>query len=79
MNTKIKQQNTLAYILTKEVRESTSLISGRKLQLTLENKILLYKSIMKTICTHGMQIRGTAAKSYLEILQRLQNKVIISA
>lgn len=49
---------------------------GRQSQLTLENKLLLYKVILKPIWSYGIQLWGTASNSNLEILQRFQNKVL---
>lgn len=49
---------------------------GRKSRLSLENKLLLYKSILKPVWTYGIQLWGTASNSNIEILQRFQNKVI---
>jgi hypothetical protein len=49
---------------------------GRKSQLSLENKILLYKAILKPIWTYGIQLWGTASHSNIEIIQRFQNKVL---
>ncbi|CAG5014895.1 unnamed protein product [Parnassius apollo] len=49
---------------------------GRKSQLSLENKILLYKAILKPIWTYGIQLWGTASHSNIEILQRFQNKAL---
>lgn len=49
---------------------------GRKSQLSTENKLLLYKTIIKPIWTYGIQLWGSAADSNLEILQRFQNKVL---
>jgi hypothetical protein len=49
---------------------------GRKSELTTENKILVYKSILKQIWTYGVPLWETASKSNTEILQRLQNKVL---
>lgn len=49
---------------------------GRKSKLSLENKILLYKAILKPIWTYGIQLWGTASKSNISILQRFQNKVL---
>lgn len=51
-------------------------IIGRKSQLSLDNKLLLYKTILKPIWTYGIQLWGTASSSNLEILQRFQNKVM---
>lgn len=49
---------------------------GRQSQLTLENKLLIYKSILKPIWTYGIQLWGSASKSNLEIIKRFQNKVL---
>lgn len=49
---------------------------GHKSKLTLENKILLYKSILKPVWTYGIQLWGTASNSNIEILQRFQSKVL---
>lgn len=49
---------------------------GRKSQLTIENKLLIYKSILKPIWTYGIQIWGSASKSNLEIIERFQNKIL---
>lgn len=49
---------------------------GRKSELTLENKLLLYKAILKPTWTYGIQLWGSASNSNLEILQRFQNKVL---
>ena len=45
-------------------------------QLTMNNKLILYKSILKPIWTYGIQLWGTASNSNIEILQRFQNKVL---
>lgn len=44
--------------------------------LSLENKILVYKCILKPIWTYGIQLWGTSANSNLEILQRFQSKTV---
>lgn len=49
---------------------------GRDSKLNLENKVLLYKTILKPIWTYGIQLWGTASNSNIEILQRFQSKVL---
>jgi len=49
---------------------------NQKSKLTLENKILLYKAILKPIWTYGIPIWGVSAKSNLDILQRFQSKTL---
>ena len=51
-------------------------IIGRKSQLSLENKLLVYKVILKTVWTYGIQLWGTASNSNLEILELFQSKVL---
>jgi hypothetical protein len=51
-------------------------IIGRKSQLSLENKPLVYKVILKPVWTYGIQLWGTASNSNLEILERFQSKVL---
>jgi len=53
-------------------------ITGRKSKLSLENKLLIYKTILKPIWTYGIPLWGTASNSNIEILQRFQNKVLRS-
>jgi len=51
-------------------------IIGRKSQLSLENKLLVYKVILKPVWTYGIQLWGTASNSNLEIPERFQSKVL---
>jgi len=53
-------------------------IIGRKSKLSLENKLLIYKTILKPIWTYGIPLGGTASNSNIEILQRFQNKFLRS-
>ena len=48
----------------------------RKLELSIENKLLLYKTILKPNWTHVITLWGTASNSNIEILKRSQNKVL---
>lgn len=70
-----------SHILTKrkslgiKYREMFWLLS-RQSSLSLENKIILYNSILKPIWTYGIQLWGTAAKSSIEIIQRFQSKTL---
>jgi hypothetical protein len=47
---------------------------GRKSQLSLRNKLLLNKSILKPIWTYGIRLWGTASTSNIEIVERIQSK-----
>jgi len=51
-------------------------IIGRKSQLSLENKLLVYKVILKPVWTYGIQLWGTASNSNVEILERFHSKVL---
>lgn len=49
---------------------------GRRSQLSLSSKLLVYKAILKPIWTYGIQLWGTASHSNIEIIQRFQNKML---
>jgi hypothetical protein len=51
-------------------------IIGRKSQLSVENKLLLYKVILKPIWSYGIQLWGIASTSNIEILERFQAKAL---
>jgi hypothetical protein len=44
--------------------------------LSLPNKLLLYKSILKPIWTYGIQLWGTASTTNIEILKRFQSEAL---
>jgi hypothetical protein len=46
------------------------------IQLSLSNKLLLYKTILKPIWTYGIQLWGTASTSNIETLERFQSKAL---
>jgi hypothetical protein len=49
---------------------------GRKSNLTIDNKLLIYKTIIIPIWTYGLELWGCASKSNLSIIQRSQSKII---
>ena len=46
--------------------------------LSTQNKITLYKTVIKPVWTYGIQLWGTASNSNIEILQRFQSKTLRS-
>jgi len=49
---------------------------GRRSSLTTENKIMLYKAIIKPIWTYGIQLWGAASLSNIAIIERFQGKAL---
>jgi hypothetical protein len=49
---------------------------GRKSKLSISNKLLIYKAILKPLWTYGIQLWGTASNSNIAILERFQSKVL---
>ncbi|CAG4981210.1 unnamed protein product [Colias eurytheme] len=69
------------HIFTKRLAMSQKLrtlfwLLNRKSSLSLDNKLLLYKCIIKPIWTYGLQLWGSAAKSNVDIVQRFQSKML---
>jgi hypothetical protein len=64
--------------LSEKTLRHTHPLIGRKSNLSLENKLLIYKTSLKPIWTYGIPLWGTASNSNIEILQIFQNKVLRS-
>jgi hypothetical protein len=44
----------------------------------MENKLLVYKAVIKPIWTYGIELWGRASKSNITIMQRAQSKILIT-
>jgi hypothetical protein len=51
-------------------------IVGRNSELSIENNLLIYKTILKPMWTYGIPLWSTASNSNIGTLQRYQNKVL---
>ena len=49
---------------------------GRHSTLSIYNKLLIYKQVLKPVWTYGIQLWGCTSKNNIEIIQRFQNKVL---
>jgi hypothetical protein len=49
---------------------------SKKSQLSLENKIIIYKTILKPIWTYGIELWGCSKPSDTKILQTFQSKML---
>ena len=49
---------------------------GRTSKVSVYNKLLKYKHVLKPIWTYGIQLWGCASKTNIQIIQRFQNKVL---
>ena len=58
-----------------KTREINWLI-GKNSPLSLENKLLIYKTVLKPIWTYGIAIWGCASKSNVSVIQRYQSKLL---
>jgi hypothetical protein len=48
----------------------------KRSNLSLENKVLLHKTIIKPIWVYGIELWGCASKSNISIIQRSQSKIL---
>jgi hypothetical protein len=69
--TRNKNKETLDH----KTRELIWLI-GKLSPLSLTNKILIYKMVIKPILTYGLALWGCTAASNLEVIQRYQKKIL---
>lgn len=49
---------------------------GRNSRLSVENKLLVYKTVLKPVWSYGIQLWGSAAISNVNIIQRVQNAIL---
>jgi uncharacterized protein YeeX (DUF496 family) len=49
---------------------------GRNSELSVHNKITLYKQVIRPVCSYGIQLWGCASDSDIQVIQRYQNKVL---
>lgn len=49
---------------------------GRNSRLSVENKLIIYKSILKPVWVYGIQLWGTTSNSNLQVIQRFQSKTL---
>jgi len=49
---------------------------SRKSHLSVDNKLLLYKSIIAPIWTYGIELWGCTCKSNIAVIQRCQSKIL---
>jgi uncharacterized protein YeeX (DUF496 family) len=49
---------------------------GRNSELSIHNKLTLYKQVIRPVWTYGIQLWGCASDSNIQVIQRYQNKVL---
>jgi len=49
---------------------------GKKSHLSIENKLLIYKAVIKPVLSYGIELWGCASKSDIVIMQRCQSKIL---
>jgi len=60
-----------------KTREINWLI-GKHFPLSLENKLLIYKTVLKPVWTYGIELWGCATRSNIAVIQRYQSKLLSS-
>jgi uncharacterized protein YeeX (DUF496 family) len=49
---------------------------GRNSELSIHNKLTLYKQVIGPVWSYGIQLWGCASESNIQVIQRYQNKVL---
>ena len=71
MKLSTKATITICHLPAKHFQSTTE-------QLSLPNKLLLYKCAIKPVWSYGIQLWGCAKPSHTQIIQRLQSKILRS-
>jgi hypothetical protein len=48
----------------------------KKSYLSIDNKLLIYKTVIKPIWTYGIELWGCASETNIAIIQRAQSKIL---
>ena len=64
------------YIFCADIRINMYWLIGKNSSLSLHNKFIIYKQILKPVWTYGIQLWGCTKQSNINIIQRFQNKVL---
>ena len=65
----------ISMVIDLKTKEINWLI-GKKSHLSIQNKLLIYKAVIKPIWSHGMELWDCAIKSNTVIMQRSQSKIL---
>jgi hypothetical protein len=49
---------------------------GHNNELSIYNKLILYKQVLRPVRSYGIQLWGCASDSNIQVIQRFQNKVL---
>jgi hypothetical protein len=49
---------------------------GRNSELSIHNKLILYKQALRPVWSYCIQLWGCASDSYIQVIERFQNKVL---
>jgi hypothetical protein len=49
---------------------------GRNYELSVHNKLILYKQVIRPVWSYGIQLWGCATVSNIQVIQRYPNKVL---
>jgi hypothetical protein len=49
---------------------------GHNSELSIYNKLILYKQVLRPVWSYGIQLWGCASDSNIQVIQRFQNKVL---
>ena len=71
-NTSPKRKRKQINLHTKQINR----LIGKKIPLSIENKLLVYQAVIKPIWSYGIERRGCASKSNIVIMQRYQSKIL---
>jgi hypothetical protein len=67
---------TITFLQNVNSLVSPSPLLGHKSKLSTNNKLLIYKALLKPIWTYGFQLCGTTSNSNIKILECFQSKVL---
>ena len=71
-----KQYTKLIIDKIQTTRRQIHFLTSRKSKLSIENKLKIYKTIIKPIWTYGIPLWGTEAMSHINKIETIQAKIL---
>ena len=76
MQTKLERAHCQEREQTDLKAKEINWLIGRNSNLSLENKLIVYKAVIKPIWTYGIELWGCASISNVAVIQRSQSKIL---
>jgi hypothetical protein len=66
----------IVFVINMHIMRFDNWLLGSNSELSVHNKLTLYKQVIRPVWSYGIQLWGCASDSNIQVIQRYQNKVL---